>query len=128
MRIDNVIIEESFRSGYTALVWPYDEMRRHDVAKQHQYREIETSRKAQTEVDEQSAERFETTQARSKARREPRIMEKGNHGDRLQTVIRSAKVRKLGFCQFSCQCQKLEGRNVFDVKLRNLMDTIVGKI
>ena len=42
----------------------------------------EFSRKAQTEVDGQSAERFETTPAQSKARTEPRSMEKGSHGDR----------------------------------------------
>ena len=49
---------------------------------------------AQTEVDGQSAERFETTPARSKARTEPRSMEKGNHGDRPRSLIGSAKVSK----------------------------------
>ena len=53
----------------------------------------ETSRKAQTEVDGASVERFDTTPARLKARTEPRRMEKGNHGDRPRTGIRSTKVR-----------------------------------
>ena len=56
----------------------------------------ETSRKAQTEVDGQSAERFETTPARSIARTEPRSMEKDYHGDRPRTGIRSAKVSNDG--------------------------------
>ena len=51
-------------------------------------------RKAQTEVDGPSAERFETTPARPKADTEPRRMAKGNHGDRPRTWIRSAQVRK----------------------------------
>ena len=38
--------------------------------------------RAQIEVDAQSAKRFETTPARSKASTEPRSMEKGSHGDR----------------------------------------------
>ena len=54
----------------------------------------ETSRKAQTEVDGPNAERFKTTPARSKARTEPRSMEKGSHVDRSRTWIRSAKVSK----------------------------------
>ena len=37
---------------------------------------------------------YQTTQARPKARPEPRRMAKGNHGDRPRTGIRSAKVRK----------------------------------
>ena len=52
----------------------------------------ETSRKAQTEVDGPSAERFETPPARPRARKEPRGMEEGNHGDRTRTGIRSATV------------------------------------
>ena len=47
---------------------------------------------AQTEVDGQSAERFETTPAQSKAHTEPRSMEKCSHGNRPRTGIRSAKV------------------------------------
>ena len=39
----------------------------------------DTSGKAQTEVDGPSAERFDTTPARPKARTEPRRMEKGNN-------------------------------------------------
>ena len=39
-------------------------------------------------------ERFETAQARPKARTEPRSMEKGNHDDRRREGIRSAKVGK----------------------------------
>ena len=50
--------------------------------------------KAQTEVDGPNAELFETTPARPKADTEPRGMEKGNHGDRPRTGIRSANVRK----------------------------------
>ena len=46
----------------------------------------ETSRKAQTAVDGPSVERFETTPARSKARTEPRSMEKGSHGERPRTT------------------------------------------
>ena len=57
-------------------------------------RREETSWKAQTEVDGPSAERSETTQARPKARPEPRRMAKSNHGDRPRTGIRSAKVMK----------------------------------
>ena len=55
----------------------------------------DTSRKAQTEVDGQSAERFETTPALSMALTEPRSMKKDSHGDRLRTGIRSAKVGKV---------------------------------
>ena len=55
-------------------------------------RREETSRQAQTEVDGQRAERFETTPARSKARTEPRSMEKGSQGDRPRTGIRLARV------------------------------------
>ena len=54
----------------------------------------ETSGKAQIEVDVQSAEGFETTPARSKARAEPRIMEESSDGDRPRTGIISAKVSK----------------------------------
>ena len=52
----------------------------------------ETSRKAQTEVDGQSAERYERTPARPKALTEQRSMEKCSHGDRPLKWIRSAKV------------------------------------
>ena len=52
----------------------------------------ETSRKAQTEADGQSAGRYETAQARLGARTEPRSMEEGNHGDRPRAGIRSAMV------------------------------------
>ena len=51
----------------------------------------DTSGKAQTDVDGQSAERFETP-ARSKSRTKPRSTEKGSHGDRPRTWIRSANV------------------------------------
>ena len=78
-------------------VWPCDEKRRHERCKACNNNEggrEETSRKAQTEVDGPSAERFETTPAQPKAGTEPRRMEKGNHGDQPRTGIRSAKVRK----------------------------------
>ena len=55
----------------------------------------DTSRKAQTEVDGPSAERSQKTPARPKAGTEPRRMEKGNHGDRPRTGIRSANVTKV---------------------------------
>ena len=54
----------------------------------------ETSMKAQTEVDGQSAKRSETTPARPRDRTEPRSMAGGNHGDRPRTGILSAKVSK----------------------------------
>ena len=54
----------------------------------------ETSRKAQTEVDGQSAERSEKTSARTIARKEQRSLEKWRHGDRSRTGIGSAKVSK----------------------------------
>ena len=79
------------------MAWPCNEKRRHDCCKASNNDEggrAETSRKAQTEVDGQSAERFETTPARSKARTEPRSMEESSHGDRPRTGIRSAKVSK----------------------------------
>ena len=79
------------------MVWPCDEKRIHKRCKACNNNEggrEETSRKAQTEVDGPSAERIETTPARSKADTEPRRMAKGNHGDRPRTGIRSAKVRK----------------------------------
>ena len=60
----------------------------------------ETSGKAQTEVDGQSAERFETTPARSKARTELRITEKGSHGDRPRTGIKSAKASEVSILHF----------------------------
>ena len=77
------------------MVWPCDEERRHERCKASNNNEggrEETSRKAQTEVDGQSTERFETTPAPYKARTEPRSMEEGNHGDRPRTGIRSATV------------------------------------
>ena len=80
------------------MVWPCDEEIRHKRCKASNNNEggrEETSRKAQTEVDGHSAERSETTPARPRARTEPRRMEKGNHGDRPRTGIRSAKVSKL---------------------------------
>ena len=80
------------------VVWPCDEKTRHKRCKACNNDEggrEETSRKAQTEVDGPSAERFETTPARPKAVTEPRRMEKGNHGDRPRTGIRSTKVRKV---------------------------------
>ena len=80
------------------MVWPCDETRRNEgfkISNNNEGGREETSRKAQTEVDGPSAERFETTPARSKARTEPRSMEKGNHGDRPWTGIRSAKVSKV---------------------------------
>ena len=74
------------------LSWYGHVMRREDtnVAKQVNNNEggrEETSRKAQTEVDGQSAELSETTPARPRARTEPRRMEEGNHGDRPRTGI-----------------------------------------
>ena len=80
------------------VVWPRDEKRIHERCKASNNNEggrKGTLRKAQTEVDGQSAERFETTPARSKARTEPRSMEKCSHGDRPWTGIGSAKVRKI---------------------------------
>ena len=57
------------------VVWPCDdEERRNEPCKASNNNEggrEETSRKAQTEVDGQGAERFETTPARYKARTEP---------------------------------------------------------
>ena len=50
-------------------------------------------RKAQTEVDGQSAKRYETTPARYNARTEPRSLEKCSHGDRPRKGIRSEKVK-----------------------------------
>ena len=66
------------------VVWPCDEERRHERCKACNKNEggrEETSRKAQTEVDGQSAELSETTPARPRARTEPRRMEEGHHGD-----------------------------------------------
>ena len=77
--------------------WPCDEERRHERCKASNNNEggrEETSRKAQTEVDGHSAERSETTPARSITCTEPRSMVNGNHGDRPRTGIRSAKVSK----------------------------------
>ena len=51
------------------VVWPCDEKRRHERCKASNNNEggrEETSRKAQTEVDGSSAERFETTPTRLK--------------------------------------------------------------
>ena len=51
------------------VVWPCDEKRRHERCKASNNNEggrEETSRKAQTEVDGPSVERFETTPARPK--------------------------------------------------------------
>ena len=76
-----------------SLSWYGHVMRREDTTFQRNHKREETSMKAQTEVDELSAERFETRQARSKARTEPRRTEKGNHGDRPRAVIRLSKVR-----------------------------------
>ena len=56
------------------MVWPCDEKRIHERCKASNNNEDgreDTSRKAQTEVDGQGAERFETTPARSKARTAP---------------------------------------------------------
>ena len=52
----------------------------------------ETSRKAQTELDGQSAKRYERTPARTIARKEQRSMEKSRHDDRPRKEIISAKV------------------------------------
>ena len=65
-----------------------------NVAKEVTANPLKVARKAQTEVDGQSGLLFETTPARPKARTEPRNMEKGSHGDRPRTGIRSAKVSK----------------------------------
>ena len=66
------------------VVWPCNEKRSHEGCKGSNNDEggrEETSRKAQTEVDEPSAERSETTPARPKGLPESRRMAKGNHGD-----------------------------------------------
>ena len=79
------------------VVWPCDEKRRNERCKASNNDEggrKETSWKAQTEVDGPSAERFETTPGRPKARTEPRNMEESSHGDRPRTGIRSTKVSK----------------------------------
>ena len=79
------------------LSWYGHVMRRHErctASNNDEGGREETLRKAQTEVDGPSAERFKTTPARHKADTEPRSMEKGSHGDRPRTGIRSAKVRK----------------------------------
>ena len=80
------------------VVWPCYEKRRHKRCKACNNDEggrEETLRKAQTEVDGQSAERFETTPAQSKARTEPRSMEERSHGDRPRTGVRSAKMSRV---------------------------------
>ena len=74
------------------VVWPCNEKRRHGccnckASNNDEGGREETSRKAHTEVDGQSAERFETTPVRSKARREPRSMEESSDGDRPRTGI-----------------------------------------
>ena len=79
------------------VVWPCDEKRRNERSKTCNNDE---GGREETEVDGPSAERSETTQARPKARPEPRRMAKVNHGDRPRTGIRSAKVRK--GTQFVC--------------------------
>ena len=74
---------------------PCDEERRNERCKTSNNNEggrEETSRKAQTEVDGQSAERSETIPARPRARTEPRRMEEGNHGDRPRIGIISETV------------------------------------
>ena len=79
------------------VVWSCNEKRIHECCKARNDDEggrEETSRKAQTEVDGQSVERFETTPARSKARIEPRSMEEGSHGDRPRTAMRLATVSR----------------------------------
>ena len=81
------------------VIFPCNEKSRHECCKAGNNDEggrEETSRKAQTEVDGQSAERSETTPARPRAHTEPRSMEKCSHGDRPRTGIRSAKVTKGG--------------------------------
>ena len=93
------------------VVWPCDEKRRHERCTRNNDEggSEETSRKAQTEVDGQSVvtvERFETTPARSKARTEPRSMEKGSHGDRPRTGIRSAKPRGMTIRQTNANHHK----------------------
>ena len=72
------------------VVWPCDENRRNECCKASNNNEggsEETSRRDQTEVGEQSAERFETTPARSKARTEPISTEKCSHDDRPRPGI-----------------------------------------
>ena len=79
------------------VVWPCNEKRKNTCCKESNNNEggrEDTSWKAQTEVDGQSAELSETTQARTRPRTEPRSLEEGNHGDRARTGIRSAKVGK----------------------------------
>ena len=77
------------------VVWPCNEKRRQECCKASNNdkggRE-ETSRKAQTEVDGQSAERYVRTPALSKARTEQRRLDKCSHGDRSRKGIRSANV------------------------------------
>ena len=79
------------------VVWPCNENRRQECCKASNNDEggrEETLMKSQTEVDGQSAERYETTPVQCKARTEPRSMEKVSLGDRLRTGLRSAKVSK----------------------------------
>ena len=96
------------------MVWPCNEKRRHERCKASNNDEgerEETWRKAQTEVDGPSAERFETTLALSKTRTEPRSMEKGSHGDRPRTGIRSAKVMnkvQYMWCNIYCCAHSLQ--------------------
>ena len=80
------------------LVWPCNEKRRQECCKCNKNVEggrEETSRKVQTVMDGHSAERYERTPARSKARTEQRSMEKGSHDHRLGKGIRSANVRNV---------------------------------
>ena len=80
------------------LVWPCNEKRRQECCKESNNDDggrEETPRKAQTEMDGQSAKRYERTPARYKARTEQRSMEKGSHDHRLGKGIRSAKVRNV---------------------------------
>ena len=75
------------------VAWPRDEKRREECCKgsnNDEYVREETPRQALTEVDGQSAGRYE----RSKACTEQRSLEKCRHGYRPQKRIRSAKVSK----------------------------------
>ena len=67
------------------LAWPCIEKRRQECFNGRNNDEggrEETSSKAETEVDVHSMKRYERTQARPKARREPRSRDKHNRDDR----------------------------------------------
>ena len=81
------------------LPWYGHEMRREDKKVAMEIATMKVGgkrppRKAQNEEDGQSAMRYERTPTRTKARTEPRSMEKGCRGNRPRTGIRPAEVSK----------------------------------